>query len=501
MQFTIAALALALGLASAAPAPAPAPAPAGAPQHEDHWVPTVNFVFRGAAASFPLSIPADGKTYPTNSYLNINLIESGSFDAASYCTFSTTQAATLVGSVRYGVNTIEVGPPQPILTHCCTSVTMPPKTAKPKSNPTHDSKSIDIALANQSLRWSSISVSRNIDAEYKSLVARDPVEAFTYITLCLVHAASSLLDSSEKLEKKAKQSLCDGGKSCLCGKPASLNPDHFLTITNAGWSKFRGQSEMVYVRCPDDFDVLTYKDYYSYAVLEVLENLVLDFVEADGDWKGQWAVVEGMVWFLADEISEPLLMADDGERVDRLVKLAAHVLLAMLALLESRKLLVPESGIRDLGLVMAMFIHLTKLLRPYGLLEEWDDENDEIVPDLAHVEHYIVAYSTKHGILLRGPEGIEEIVERCDKEIELLPATAANPDPWKLGEAIVKYEADYGTDERPGGGRGKPSIGGDHHDITAWSAAKRTKHSKTGKDPLRKEEIAALKMGSILRPS
>jgi hypothetical protein len=66
MQFTIAALALGLGLASAAPAPAPAGAPT--PQHEEHWVPTVNFVFRGAAASFPLSIPADGQQHPTSKF-------------------------------------------------------------------------------------------------------------------------------------------------------------------------------------------------------------------------------------------------------------------------------------------------------------------------------------------------------------------------------------------------------------------------------------------------
>lgn len=37
-----------------------------------------------------------------------------------------------------------------------------------------------------------------------------------------------------------------------------------------------------------------YTGFDGYGAVEMLKNLVLDFVEADGDWRGIWAVVEGM---------------------------------------------------------------------------------------------------------------------------------------------------------------------------------------------------------------
>lgn len=160
---------------------------------------------------------------------------------------------------------------------------------------------------------------------------------------------------------------------------------------------------------------------------------------------------------------------DDGDRVDALVQLVGHVFLTMLALLGSRRLLSSTSEIRDLGLVMALYMHIASSLRAdFGLLEGSDDGKKTDEPNISRFEDYVLAYSVKHGVSLYGPEDIEEIIKSCDDEDMVLPAASATkPDPWKVGEAIRKYEDLYGVAERPGGRRGKPAIGGDRFNITA----------------------------------
>jgi hypothetical protein len=81
-----------------------------------------------------------------------------------------------------------------------------------------------------------------------------------------------------------------------------------LIITQAGLHKFLAQRTMTYLRCPDMFDMYIYNDFYPYGILEVLENLLLDYLEAKDDWKEQWVVCETIVWFLLDHCSEPMQM-------------------------------------------------------------------------------------------------------------------------------------------------------------------------------------------------
>lgn len=41
-----------------------------------------------------------------------------------------------------------------------------------------------------------------------------------------------------------------------------------------------------------------YNDFAGYGLVEVMQNIVLDFVEAEGNWKEQWAICEGTAHFL-----------------------------------------------------------------------------------------------------------------------------------------------------------------------------------------------------------
>jgi hypothetical protein len=46
----------------------------------------------------------------------------------------------------------------------------------------------------------------------------------------------------------------------------------------------------------------TFNDHQEYGVLEVLENLILDFEETGRDYLDQWAVCECLALFLATDI-------------------------------------------------------------------------------------------------------------------------------------------------------------------------------------------------------
>ena len=126
----------------------------------------------------------------------------------------------------------------------------------------------------------------------------------------------------------------------------------------------------------------------------------------------------------------------------------------------------------DLSFIKAMSMHIEVSLRSdFGLLEGSDDDQGDGKPKFAPFEDYVMASPTKHAIVLRGPMDIQEIMQGCDEEVELRPAKSANPDPWRVAQAIRKHEADNGVDARSDNRHGKPRIGGDPHDITAWTSA------------------------------
>lgn len=89
-------------------------------------------------------------------------------------------------------------------------------------------------------------------------------------------------------------------------KPATEHPDHSWVITVAGIQKFITLSIQSQVRDPDAMDMYTYNDHFGYGVLELAQNLLLDFDEAKGDWKQQWSICESVIMFFARDVAEPL---------------------------------------------------------------------------------------------------------------------------------------------------------------------------------------------------
>lgn len=186
----------------------------------------------------------------------------------------------------------------------------PAKRSKPSASTTAR------AAPPKSLRWSAVSASRNADASFKDAV-QDFDKAYSYLCICQPPftrddydpyddddddddesgSENEDNDGADKEGKKPK-TKCDGGKSCLCNKPASEHPDHEWTLTKAGYLMFMCQCDMSDVRDPDNFDMYTYNGHRAYGCLEIIQNLFLDFDEAS-TWQEQWSVCEGFVLFLS----------------------------------------------------------------------------------------------------------------------------------------------------------------------------------------------------------
>lgn len=176
----------------------------------------------------------------------------------------------------------------------------------------------------RSKRWSKVSGSANADDGYRLHTSKP--EAYSYLCLCKpLHDRGS--DSEDEWDEEdededeenankvgrevlkcsgyvpdiyrtqEKEPACDYGKTCVCLKPAAEHPEHPWVITRAATHKLNTLRIMGSLRNPDGFGMYTYNDHFGYGCVELAQNLILDFEEAKGDWKGQWSVCEGMALF------------------------------------------------------------------------------------------------------------------------------------------------------------------------------------------------------------
>ena len=51
----------------------------------------------------------------------------------------------------------------------------------------------------------------------------------------------------------------------------------------------------------------TFNDHEAYAMVEEVENLLVDCVEADGNWREQWVVCDSLPYFLQTDLAEGLM--------------------------------------------------------------------------------------------------------------------------------------------------------------------------------------------------
>ncbi|KAL2867209.1 uncharacterized protein BJX67DRAFT_107911 [Aspergillus lucknowensis] len=323
---------------------------------------------------------------------------------------------------------------------------MPPKRASDApATSSKRSKTGNSATKARSKRWSAVSASANVEASYQ-----EHRDYNTYKCLCQarVDGARPVVDDDDDEDSedeeddegsgqpRPKNPKCDDGDTCVCKKSAAENPDHPFTITTAGHEKFMHQLMHTDLRNPDFFGMFVFNDFAGYGILEVLQNLVLDFVEAEDNWKEQWAVCEAipLYWMLGDLMPFSML---DAETVRGTWSFIGHMFVTMLANLEARGLLKPDSEVRNLGVIMALYLPMADEL---GDVFDYDSD----VFDSLSFDAYILAYAKKYHIKLHGPSNLTELVSKIEDEFEgedelqsELPAPSA--DPWKWAVAYKAY--------------------------------------------------------------
>lgn len=388
-----------------------------------------------------------------------------------------------------------------------------------------------------SKRWAAVSASRNIEEGYYMQLA-DPAEASTFVCLCEapwdgdsddeeddsgdeeegdgeededVNARKKKAADKTK-DKPAAKIPCDGGKKCRCGKPAAEHPDHPWVLTMAGRAKFNSQGDHCDVRDPANFEMYTFNDHFAYGVLEVIQNLILDYEEAKGgsDWKPMWAVVEGLTFFLKTNTGLTYALMDDGEGASAVTLLLARLFMNALAYLEREGLLKRDSEVKNLGLIMALWMSLAGDFDGSGLLEGCKKESLGPAKDKKKWQPHlyadqVVAYAKKYEIKLVGPSDLDEILEQLGDDADL-PNPESNTeqaDVFGYAKAYKKYKSKYGRVPSMMAGfprkrAGNQPMGGDSLDITSWTPAERKKSAFNGKDPLGKRELDAIKKGMVM---
>ncbi|KAI0552862.1 hypothetical protein F4679DRAFT_581369 [Xylaria curta] len=371
-------------------------------------------------------------------------------------------------------------------------------------------------------RWAAVSASANAEGDYR-MVWKNEEKAYGYITLCSAFyvddddsdnewetdgdgdedgdEGEEVVEQQEKEKSNADESDKDGRlgprcqkKHCVCFLPLSANPEHPWVISWAGFRKFNCQFTHAMLRDPDNFSMYTFNDHAGYGILELLQNLFLDFEEAakekrgDG-WREQWAICEGLVHYMLHPSTAPLMMIDDGDSLHESMQLVGRMFLSMLAKLDDLGLVGDATAVKSLGCTMAMYMELATNLRESDALEE-DYDSDESSPEGRKFQpdsydDAILSYANKRGVTLRGPDDIEETIAKANGDVKL-PAKNAK-DPWGWTAALKKYKKDQG---------GK--IGGDRYDITTMSSAERKEASFDNKDPFTKKDMDAIKKGMVM---
>ncbi|KAK3376270.1 hypothetical protein B0T24DRAFT_549857 [Lasiosphaeria ovina] len=362
-------------------------------------------------------------------------------------------------------------------------------------------------------RWAKVSSSANIHASYY-MMTQNPLNAYTYVIMCQAPFNTGAEDEDEEDGGEEQgpdgRVRCDGGKKCLCDKLAADHPEQPWKITRAGKRRFVDSRTHCDLRNPDIFEAYTFNDHEGYGVIETFQNLFLDFEAAAGNYKEQWAICEGLAFFLPTDYAMPATGIDDGDLADATFQLLGRMLMSTLAHLEREGLLAKDSEILNLGTVMGLFMMVASDMRDYGLLES--DKAEALGPAKdkkrwvpSAFDNQILAYARKYDIALAGPPNMVGYIANANADVNLpVPASNTGPaaDPFGFAKALKAYK----TRGNPAAfilqmrraEKCKSKIGGDISDLTSWKSAERAKVAFRKKDPLGPKEIAAVARGDII---
>lgn len=152
-----------------------------------------------------------------------------------------------------------------------------------------------------------------------------------------------------------------------------------------------------------------YNNFTGYGTQEVIDN-ILQLFASDYKKKAQdrstiklWILLEGFIfWAVGDQLFY-WYGCDDGERVGTTFHVIGIATLSILNLLEGERLLQNASPIKNIPLVLALYLLWSK---------DFEDAMDSAsIEDAGHWPHQVIAYAVKHDIELACLHNMEQILD------------------------------------------------------------------------------------------
>jgi hypothetical protein len=343
--------------------------------------------------------------------------------------------------------------------------------------------------------WSAVSASKNLAGEWTSLLQkRRTTDSFKWITICPCYGTGFSDDDHDDDEPDDGDAIPPSPlpvcrtSSCLCSKSPDDHADYPWIITCAGMNLLSAQFVMADLRDPDNFNMYTFNDHAAYGIIEVVENLVFAFTmanqagESREDLLTRWAIIEATALFLFSPRGQEAMNVEDANRLRETVDLVGFMFLRMLSLLKSNDLLKDDSDIRNLGLIMSLFVKLPGFYEDEDLDDERTTEG-KFKADPNSVADYILAYAKENNVTLKGVKNFKTLTAKMNEGIAMPDAAK---DPWQWHARLQEHAKSHGK-------------GGDALDITTWTSAKRKQKAFDNKDPLGKSERDAIKQGLIFQ--
>ncbi|KLO85125.1 uncharacterized protein Y057_4210 [Fusarium fujikuroi] len=255
-------------------------------------------------------------------------------------------------------------------------------------------------------------------------------------------------EDEEEKKKKKKKKKDEARLETMLRKTGRRSPTTSLHhFTQSGLECLK--------RSPDDFDLYIYNDFGGYGAMEVLENIIAQFnlvFKPKSTYRDFWPEVEGFAMILRGSLLE-YVMIDDGERVQVTCEVVGALILATIEALKKQDVFKPDSEIRNLGLVLFMFIRWGREQSDYGVEEENWSRIYKII-DLAE----------EAGIKLTAPHNFEKDYFEIKDHLE----------EWAQRMGKWNNLRDFKDN------KGSTKLGGHEFDITRMSKAQRQQHSLSG---------------------
>lgn len=184
--------------------------------------------------------------------------------------------------------------------------------------------------------------------------------------------------------------------------------------------------------------------------------------------------------------------------------------LRTLAEFESKDMLGPNSEVRNLGVIMALWMDWTHFARKHFSVlyqskrEFFGPQEDGKIWFPHRYDNQILAYAAKYDIKLVGPHNLADIIAAADTNVDLPVVNAAEPDPFGFTQNLAKYVDEFAGMAAHFSERAEKSqatIGGDYLDLTSWTSEERKKKHFRGQDPLPQNVVDAVQRGLVLQMS